>query len=51
MEECSKILNELLPPVIVEHIIDKYSVWCVSMNLSKLQEILNLNIFSQRRII
>ncbi|XP_025415371.1 sister chromatid cohesion protein DCC1 [Sipha flava] len=35
MEECSKILNELLPPVIVEHIIDKYSVWCVSMNLSQ----------------
>lgn len=35
MEECVKILSELLPLVIVQHIMDEYSIWCVSMNLSK----------------
>lgn len=35
MDETQKILKELLPPVILQHIIDQYSTWCVSSNLSK----------------
>lgn len=35
MDETLNILCELLPPVILQHIIDQYSTWCVSSNLSK----------------
>lgn len=35
VDETSKILDELLPPVILQHIIDQYSTPCVSSNLSK----------------
>lgn len=35
MDEVYKILNELLPSVILQHIIDEYSTWCASSNLSK----------------
>lgn len=35
VDETFKILGELLPPTILQHIIDQYSTWCVSSNLSK----------------
>lgn len=35
MDETLKILGELLPPVILQHIIDQYSTCCFSSNLSK----------------
>ncbi|XP_008185811.1 sister chromatid cohesion protein DCC1 [Acyrthosiphon pisum] len=35
MDETLNILGELLPPVILQHIIDQYSTWCVSSNLSQ----------------
>ncbi|KAL5242866.1 hypothetical protein ACI65C_010276 [Semiaphis heraclei] len=34
MDETLNILGELLPPVILQHIIDQYSTWCESSNLS-----------------
>lgn len=36
LDETLKILNELLPSVILKHIIDRYSIKCMSSNLSKL---------------
>lgn len=35
MDEAQNILGELLPPVILQHIIDQYSTWCVLSDLSK----------------
>jgi len=35
LDETLNILGELLPPVILQHIIDQYSTWCESSNLSK----------------
>lgn len=35
MNDTQNILGELLPPVILQHIIDQYSTWCVSSNLGK----------------
>ncbi|XP_050434446.1 sister chromatid cohesion protein DCC1 [Adelges cooleyi] len=35
MDETIKILSDLIPSVILHHIIDKYSTWCLSTNLSE----------------
>lgn len=45
MDDILNILGELLPPVILQHIIDEYSTWCVSSNLSKCNNFYYLKLF------